>query len=237
VISAVLGVALSTAWFVWSLGRVDDGVDALVVVEGAQGGTLRVDEAVDWTIYLEPLDRSLSGVRFSVTDTATGDAVVLAPSRNDVEYSVGDRSGRPVSRAQLEPGTYTVEVTPADVMVAIGPDVGDRVQQMWLGVVLLALPLVLGGGVVAAVNILRVLRSGPAAPPSSAEPPASSTGSAPPPNAAREHPTGPPLRPPGPPPPPPTEGRASAGPPVVPTGRPPAPPPLPPPDPTKRRDR
>ena len=256
IVSAVLGIALCSAWFIWGLGQVDDGVDDLVLVTGGDTTELVVETAVDWTIYLEPSSRSLSGVRFQIVDTATGEAVQLQPARNDVVYDVGDRGGRPVSRALLEPGTYRVELSPDDATLAIGPDVGDRVQQLWLGVVVIALPTVLGGGVVAAVNMLRVLRGRPTAgsiPAPAAEPASVVAPPDPPP------PSGPVAGPPGRGDPPsnasPPVGEVSpprpAGPPpLAPPSGPPtavdgegvdappaAKPPLPPPDPAKRRDR
>lgn len=255
IVSAVLGIALCSAWFIWALGQVDDGVDDLVLAPGGDATELVVETAVDWTIYLEPSSRSLSGVRFQIVDIANGEPVQLEPARNDVVYDVGDRGGRPVSRAQLEPGTYRVELSPDDAMLAIGPDVGDRVQQLWLGVVVIALPTVLGGGVVAAVNMLRVLRGRPTAgstPAPDAEP-ASAAAPVDPPSPSSPV-AGPPERgdpssaaspPAGEVSPP----RAAGPPPLAPPSGPPtdrngedvdappaATPPLPPPDPAKRYD-
>lgn len=258
IIVALVGAAVSTAWFVWGLNRVDDGLDGLIVVAGSQPVRVPVAEAVDWTVYLEPSDRSLSGVRFDVVDTSTGEPVTLEPPRNDVDYSVGDRTGRPISRARLDAGEYLVEVSPDDVVLAIGPDVGDRVQWMWLGAVLIAIPTVLGGGVVAAVNLLRALR--PARPrPGRRDAeggdeiaPSGSDSAAP----AREEasrdvgtpadspPTAPPAAPTSPTPPA-TDSSLPTSPPAPPSAgtRPPSAPPsaerppLPPPDPSQRRDR
>ena len=228
IVSAVLGVALSAVWFVWALDQVDQGLDDLTVVTGSGEGRLVVDGAVDWTIYVEPADRSLSGIRFDIIDASTGEPVQLEPARNGVEYDVSGRSGRPLSRARLEPGEYLVALTPADATLAIGADLGDRVQRLWLGVLLIALPTVVGGGVVAAVNILRVLRSSPT-PDKPQEQPAEPS------EPVVSTDVSPPL-PPGPPPLPPSEPDADAsppGPPAAPASR----PPLPPPDPAKRRDR
>ncbi|MEM9467338.1 MAG: hypothetical protein AAGA90_18330 [Actinomycetota bacterium] len=241
IVSAVLGVAASTVWFIWALAQVEDAVDELTMVTGADGAELAVTDDVDWTVYLEPSGRSLSGVRFRLVDLASGEPVVLEAARNTVEYSVGDRSGRPLSRARLEPGDYGVELSPPDATLAIGADVGDRVQRMWLGVVLIALPMVLGGGVVAAVNMLRVLRADPTTVDGDADTgggeAASSSRAADPEPVVEPAATSAPPRPPGPPPlpstPPPSPG---AGDEAVPSS-PPKRPPLPPPDPTKRRDR
>ncbi|MEM9202385.1 MAG: hypothetical protein AAGC53_12015 [Actinomycetota bacterium] len=161
---AVAGAALSTIWFVWALSRVEAGLDDVLVVTGAdEVVTVTVEESVDWTIYLEPADRSLSGIRFSIQNVANGQDVPLSAARNDVAYRVAGRDGRPVSRARLEPGVYVIEVSPADAVLAIGPDLGERVQLMWLGALLIGLPTVLGGAGVAAVNLARALR--PPAPP------------------------------------------------------------------------
>ncbi|MEM8705556.1 MAG: hypothetical protein AAGE98_03815 [Actinomycetota bacterium] len=167
IVVVVLGMVASILWVLWRLTIVDDGVDALQRFggDGSAGRVLVVDDAADWTIYIEPADRSLSGVRFALADADTEKPVLLTSARNDVQYSVGDDSGRPVSRAVLEPGTYTVDVTPESAMLAIGPDLGNDVQIMWLGAVLISIPTVLGGGVVAGVNGLRVMRgSGPPPP-------------------------------------------------------------------------
>ncbi|MEO0492354.1 MAG: hypothetical protein AAF081_02945 [Actinomycetota bacterium] len=165
VVAAVLGMVASVLWVVWRLAVVDDSADALqrFGVDGPAGLVLAPDDDVDWTIYLEPADRSLSGVRFSIAEADTQKVVALSGARNDVQYAVGGRSGRPVSRVLLAPGTYTVTVSPADeVTLAIGPDLGNDVQIMWLGAVLIGLPTVVGGGLTAGVNGLRVMRgSGP----------------------------------------------------------------------------
>lgn len=161
VIVAVLGMVASVLWVVWRLSVVDDRVAALQRFTEDDGTVLVVDEAADWTIYIEPGDRRLSGVRFSLEAADGGKTVPLTGAINDVEYSVGE-SGRPVSRAVLEPGEYIVNVSPGDVTLAIGDDVGDQVQVMWLGAILIALPTVVVGGIAAGVNGLRVTRgSGP----------------------------------------------------------------------------
>ena len=161
VVAVVLGMVASVLWVVWRLSVVDDRVGALQRFTENADDVLVVDEAVEWTIYLEPADRRLSGVRFSLEEADGGKAVQLTSARNDVEYSVGE-SGRPVSRAVLEPGEYVVNVTPGDVTLAIGDDVGEQVQLMWLGAILIALPTVVVGGISAGVNGLRVMRgSGP----------------------------------------------------------------------------
>lgn len=197
IVAVVLGAALSTVWFIWALGQVEDDVDALVVVNGTSADVLIVDEAVEWTIYLEPASRSLSGVRFEVIDADTGELVALEPARNGVNYDVGGRNGRPISLARLDPGTYRVEIAPADATLAVGPDVGDQVQQMWLGAFVIALPTVLGGGIVAAVNMLRALRSAPTPPTSPTQPqPSETAGEGPRPKPSP--PTRPPLPPPDP---------------------------------------
>ena len=157
--AAVAGAAASTVWFVSGLRGVDAVPDELTVVEGAASTTFIVSESVDWTVYVEPAERSLSGLRFELFDAQSSEALTLEPPANDVEYSAHGRSGRPISRARLEPGEYRLERSPTDAILAVGPDVGDRVQRMWLGAALIALPTVIGGGMVATVNLMRALRS------------------------------------------------------------------------------
>ena len=204
IVAVVVGAAASTIWFIWALGQVEDDVDALVVVSATSSDVFVLDEAVDWTIYLEPASRSLSGVRFEVIDVESGEPVVLESPRNGVNFDVGGRSGRPISRAQLDAGTYRIEVTPGDATLAVGPDVGDQVQQMWLGAFVIALPTVLGGGIVASVNLLRALRSAPVR---TAEEPDPGDDLAPPSGGESSPPTPPPPTRPPLPPPDPTQRR------------------------------
>ena len=158
IFAAVVGAAASTVWFVSGLRGVDAALDELTVVEGPAPTTFIVRESVDWTVYVEPAERSLSGLRFELFDAQSSEALTLEPPANDVEYSAYGRSGRPISRARLEPGEYRLERSPTDAILAVGPDVGDRVQRMWLGAALIALPTVIGGGMVATVNLMRALR-------------------------------------------------------------------------------
>lgn len=196
IVAVVVGAAASTVWFIWALDQVEDDLDALVVVSGATSDLLVVDEAADWTIYLEPASRSLSGVRFEIIDVDSGEPVALESARNTVNYDVSGRSGRPVSRARLDAGTYRVEFVAADAALAIGPDVGDQVQQMWLGAFVIALPTVLGGGIVAAVNLLRALRSATVPPAATSDSTDEVVPDEPPPGPSP--PTRPPLPPPDP---------------------------------------
>ena len=161
ILSAVLGIAASSAWFIWGLSQLSERVETLIIADGGTGTEIVVDELVDWAIYLEPSRRSLSGIRFEIVDVTVGEPVQLERARNDVVYEVGGRSGRPISRARLDPGQYRVLLSPNDATLTIGPDVGDLVQQIWVGAVVIALPSVLGGAVLAAVNVGRALRTGP----------------------------------------------------------------------------
>lgn len=156
VVAAVLGMVASVLWVAWRLSVVEGRVAEFQRFAEDTSDVLVVDEPVDWTIYLEPADRSLSGVRFSLA-TLDGSTVALSRARNDVVYSVGE-TGRPVSRARLEPGSYAVDVTPGDVVLAIGDDVGNQVQIVWLGAIVIAVPTVIIGGIAAGVNGLRVMR-------------------------------------------------------------------------------
>ena len=156
IIAAVVEAAIAHL-VVWPCGGVDAALDELTVVEGAAPTTFIVSESVDWTVYVEPAERSLSGLRFELFDAQSSEALTLEPPANDVEYSAYGRSGRPIS-ARLEPGEYRLERSPTDAILAVGPDVGDRVQRMWLGAALIALPTVIGGGMVATVNLMRALR-------------------------------------------------------------------------------
>lgn len=153
----VLGVLAGVAWFGSQLPKVSDDLDALRRTSLQGQLEFELDEAVEWTVFVEPSAAALARVRFDIVNVATGEAVPIRRSSSSFSYAWFGRSGRSIARADIPPGVYRVDLE-GGVTIAIGESPGSRIAWAFGGAALLGLPLVVGGFAVAIVSAIRDTR-------------------------------------------------------------------------------
>ncbi len=156
---AVLGALAAGAWSVWQFVLLNRDIGDLHRASVGHAATLKIDEPESWTVFVEPSSRSLTGVRYRIRSTATGDDAALGNYSGSFTYDVPNGSGRSVATVELESGEYLVSVEESDAVIAVGPSPAGRLGWMVLGGFLIGIPTVLGGGALAVVNGIRLTRS------------------------------------------------------------------------------
>lgn len=151
-----VGVMISLAFIIPKVSTLPDDIDALVRAEPDAPALLQVDEAVGWTLYLEPSSQSLSGIRPSVIDLGSGDAVALR-SGGSSSYGWGSRTGRAIARVDLGPGTYELQVE-GPATLAIGRPPGARLWSAIWRAVLVGGAVFLAGAVLTITTAVRDTR-------------------------------------------------------------------------------
>ncbi len=155
---AVLGALAAIAWFVWHFVQLNRAVGDFHRASRGQAAELIVDQSVSWTVFIEPADRSLTGVRYRIRSTATGEDAALGNYAGSFTYGVPEGDGRSIATVRLEPGTYLLSVEQGDAVIAVGPSPARFVRWMLVGGFLIGIPAVGGGAALAVVNGLRLTR-------------------------------------------------------------------------------
>lgn len=155
---AAVGVLASVAWAGLQLFLLDRDVDELTRAVASSPTDFDVDATVSWTVFAEPRDESLSGVRYRIVDAVTGEESGLAPYGGDFAYSTGSHSGRAVSTVQLQPGRYRL-VVEGPLTIAVGPSPAGRMGWMFGGAAAVGGPLLIGGLAVALISAIRDTRA------------------------------------------------------------------------------
>lgn len=155
---AILGVVGAIVWAVaqfvllsrdvGDLGRADTDAPYDFVVD---------DGGVSWTLFVEPQSASLGRVRFAIVDRDRGTEMALRGYGGSFTYDVPSHSGRAVATVQLPDGSYRL-VVEGPVTIAVGPSPASRIGWMIGGGLLIAVPLVVGGGGLALVTAIRDTR-------------------------------------------------------------------------------
>lgn len=157
VVIAVFGVVAAVVWAGVQFVLLDRDIDDLGRATAADPLDFTIEETVGWTLFLEPSEASLSGVHFSVTDTASGAAVTLGPYGGGFSYDTFSHSGRAVATVRFEPGVYRVDVD-GPATIAIGPSPAARLAWMVGGGFLIGTPLFVGGVALALMTAVRDTR-------------------------------------------------------------------------------
>jgi len=152
----VLGIVAAVVWFASQVPGISDDIDQLARGSTAVPLEFDTEETLDWTLFIEPAGASLSGVRFTIVDSSTGEPLELLGAGN-FSYSWFGRSGRAIGRVQIPPGSYLLRVE-GDATIAIGPNLSGRIWRAFGGAALLGIPLVLGGLATALVSAVRDTR-------------------------------------------------------------------------------
>ncbi|MEM7140570.1 MAG: hypothetical protein AAF548_05995 [Actinomycetota bacterium] len=152
----LLGLILYTVAIAASMPEFRDDIDALHRATAGDPVTFRVEEAVDWRIFLEPATASQSGLRYEVTDE-DGDVVSLGRSARFSYEWFGD-SGREIASVDLAPGTYTLTVISGTSTLGIGQSPGSATWRVFVSTFLVASPLVVGGAALAIVGAIKDTR-------------------------------------------------------------------------------
>jgi hypothetical protein len=153
----VFAVMAAVIWFVSQVPRISDDIDRLARSSPALPLEFETQETVDWTLFIEPAGASLSGVRFAIVDTSSGDELVLSGSSGSSSYTWFGRSGRAVGGVRIPPGAYLLRVE-GDATIAIGPNPGRSIFRAIGGAALIGIPLLLAGIAVALVSAIRDTR-------------------------------------------------------------------------------
>jgi len=149
VVIGLVGLAVGGGLFVRMFVGLDRDVEALHRFgRDRSGGALEMSSTTTVTLFIEPGDRSLDGVRYALIDVVTGREVEVQAGGGS-EYTVGGRSGRSLATVTLEPGSYLVEVAPADVTVAVGPSPVP-------GPGTIVFPVAVGGSLVVVGSVIAV---------------------------------------------------------------------------------
>lgn len=153
---AALGLMIGLAFIIPKVSTLPDDIDALARARTLEPAALEIVEPVGWTIYIEPSNLSLSGIRPSIVDVDSGEPVALR-SGGSSSYGWGSRTGRAIARVDLDPGTYELRVEGAATL-AIGDRPGARLwTAVWRGVVVGG-TVMLAGIVLAVVSAIRDTR-------------------------------------------------------------------------------
>lgn len=163
---AVGGLAV-VGWLVLALPEMGERADELHRAKMGRPVEFEVvDDVVEWDVFIEPSDRSQSGVRYEIRD-ADGELVQVGRAgepgsflgaSGGSSYSWFGRSGRSIASARLQSGTYRLEVVSGDATIAIGRNPAGAVGRAVGGAAALGLPLILGGTAVAVVSAVRDTR-------------------------------------------------------------------------------
>ncbi len=154
-----LGVLSIIAWIIYGVIDIDRTVDDLVRTREGSATEFTLDSPRSWTVYVEPQSASLGGLRFSLLD-GDGERIEMQPYGGDLSYSVTGHSGRAVATVSLGRGDHQLVVDGSGQrLVAIGPSVGGRIVRIFVGSLLIGLPLIGGGAVLVIVGALRQSRA------------------------------------------------------------------------------
>ncbi len=157
-ISAAFGVVAVVVWVGWQFLAMSNEVDGFIRSSPESVDEFVIDHQVDWTVFVEPNEASLTGVRFRIWDVEAGREVPLSPYGGSFSYGFPSHSGRAVATVSLQPGTYAIQVEGDGLELAVGASPAGRLVWMLVGGLMIGLPLVIGGGVVAIVSALRQSR-------------------------------------------------------------------------------
>ncbi len=156
--SAVLGVLAVVIWVGIHFARMSAEVDALNRSVPGTSSEFVVDESVDWTVFVEPSDASMSGIRFRIWDVGAGREVAMRPYGRSFSYGLPSHTGRAIATVSLDPGTYSIQIEGSGLGLAVGPSPAGHVVWMLVGGLVIGLPFVLGGIAVAVIAAVRQSR-------------------------------------------------------------------------------
>ncbi len=154
----MVGIIVVVAWVGFQFVRMSDEVDNFVRSGPDQASEFVVDHRVDWTVFVEPDRASLTGVRFRIWDVDASREVTMRPYGGSFSYGFMSHSGRAIATVSLEPGTYSLQVDGSGLDLALGPSPASRTVWMILGGLVIGVPMVIGGAVLATVSALRESR-------------------------------------------------------------------------------
>ncbi len=135
-----------------------DEVDALHRSGVGNASEFVVDEPVDWTVFIEPSNASLSGFRMRIWDVEAGREVSMKPYGRTFSYGFPSHTGRAFATISLDPGTYSMQVEGSGVNLAVGPSPAGHLVWLLVGGLAIGVPFVLGGIALAIVAALRESR-------------------------------------------------------------------------------
>ncbi len=154
----VVGIIAVVVWVGFQFFRMSGEVDNFVRSGPDQVAEFVVDRPVDWTVFVEPDKASLTGVRFRIWDVDAAREVRMKPYGGSFSYGFPSHNGRAVATVSLEPGTYSLQVEGSGLNLALGPSPAGRTVWMLLGGLLIGVPMVIGGAVLAAMSALSESR-------------------------------------------------------------------------------
>lgn len=154
----MIGIISVVAWVGYQFFEMAIEVDNFVRSGADQPPEFVVNQPVNWTVFVEPQDASLTGVRFQIWDVDAARRVDMQSYDGTFSYGFPNHSGRAVSTVALESGTYAIQVDGGGVNLALGRSPAHRVLKMIVGGLLVGVPLVIGGTTTAVVAGLRQSR-------------------------------------------------------------------------------
>jgi hypothetical protein len=152
----LLGVIAGSLWFASRMPGISNEIDRLQRSNTRLPLEFEIEEAVEWTIFVEPSNVSLSGVRYAIVDLVTGEEVPVSSAGN-TRYAWFGRSGRSIGKVEIPAGSYRLPVE-GSATVALGSDPTSKIGWAFGGAALIGVPLVAIGLAVAIVSAVRDTR-------------------------------------------------------------------------------
>lgn len=154
----MIGIIFVVAWVGYQFLEMSIEVDNFVRSGADEPPEFVIEQPVRWTVFVEPQDVSLTGVRFQIWDVDAARRVDMQSYDGTFSYGFPNHSGRAVSTVALDSGTYAIQVEGDGVNLALGRSPTHRVFKMIIGGLLVGVPLVIGGTTTAVVAGLRQSR-------------------------------------------------------------------------------
>lgn len=148
----VAGVLAAILWVVVGIGSLSDEIDGFQRVPLGRSGEVSFSEPGGYVIYYE--GDAFPGFNADVEPLDGGRAEAPVEYGGDLTYDMGGRSGRAVGTIRiLQPGRFTFDTTStpdAGGRLAVGPTIARRLVLVVVG----ALALAFGGGIIGATTLI-----------------------------------------------------------------------------------